>query len=93
MMKTVRNVIMAAGLGCALLTGYRIAGAESGGIPPEMVADFLHSVIESDRTFYTIHVVERLQKQGAATAAVNVRCIEGVNLGTLKVVPYDGRSV
>jgi hypothetical protein len=69
MMKTVRNVIMAAGLGCALLTGYRIAGAESGGIPPEMVADFLHSVIESDRTFYTIHVVERLQKQGAATAA------------------------
>ena len=31
--------------------------------------------------------------KGAATAAVNVRCIEGVNLGTLKVVPYDGRSV
>ena len=53
----------------ALLIGYRAAAAESAGIPPETVADFLHSVIESDRTFYTIHVVERLQKQGAAVAA------------------------
>jgi hypothetical protein len=69
MMKRVKNVIMAAGLGCALLTGYRIAGADSGGFPPETVADFLHSVIESDRTFYTVHVVERLQKQGAVIAA------------------------
>jgi hypothetical protein len=30
--------------------------------------------------------------KGAPMAAVNVRCLDGVDLGTLKVVPYDGRS-
>jgi len=29
---------------------------------------------------------------GAATAAVNVRCLEGIDLAALKRVPYDGRS-
>lgn len=29
---------------------------------------------------------------GAATAAVNVRCLEGIDLGTLERVPVDGRS-
>jgi len=43
------------------------------GIPPETVADYIHAVIEADRTFYTIHVVERLQKEGGATAAENWR--------------------
>jgi Protein of unknown function (DUF3365) len=65
----VRVAALCVGICGALLIGYRAAGAESAGIPPETVADFLHSVIESDRTFYTIHVVERLQKQGAAVAA------------------------
>jgi hypothetical protein len=73
MVKQLRGTIMVAGLCCALLIGYRTVGAESAGIPPETVADFLHSVIESDRTFYTIHVVERLQKQGAITAAESWR--------------------
>lgn len=69
MWKLVRAAALCVGICGGLLIGYRAAGAESAGIPPETVADFLHSVIESDRTFYTIHVVERLQKQGAATAA------------------------
>ena len=30
---------------------------------------------------------------GAATAAVNVRCLEGVEPSTLKVVPFNGRSL
>lgn len=30
--------------------------------------------------------------KGQATAAINVRCLEGVELGTLQRVPYDGRS-
>ena len=30
--------------------------------------------------------------KGADTAAVNVRCLEGVDLSTLKLVPFDGRS-
>jgi hypothetical protein len=30
--------------------------------------------------------------EGNETAAMNVRCLEGVELSTLKIVPYDGRS-
>jgi len=29
---------------------------------------------------------------GAATAAVNVRCLEGIDVAALKRVPNDGRS-
>ena len=29
---------------------------------------------------------------GAATAAINIRCIEGVDLASVKRVPVDGRS-
>lgn len=43
------------------------------GIPPETVADYVHAVIEADRTFYTIHVVERLQNRGAVIASENWR--------------------
>lgn len=53
----------------ALLLSPGSAKGETPGIPPETVADFIHAVIESDRTFYTIHVVERLQKQGGTKAA------------------------
>jgi hypothetical protein len=55
-----------------LLTGFTEA-ADQPGIPPETVADYLHSVIEADRTFYSIHVVERLQKGGGTKAAENWR--------------------
>ena len=30
--------------------------------------------------------------RGNPTAAVNVRCLEGVDLGTLKITPFDGES-
>lgn len=29
---------------------------------------------------------------GAPTAAINVRCLEGVEVATLKRIPFDGRS-
>ena len=48
-------------------------GKQPSGIPPETVADYVHAVIESDRTFYTIHVVERLQKKGKLVASENWR--------------------
>ncbi len=32
-------------------------------------------------------------RSGAATAAINVRCLEGVELSSLKKVPVDGRSL
>jgi hypothetical protein len=43
------------------------------GIPPETVADYLHAVVEADRTFYTIQVVERLQKRGKIVASEDWR--------------------
>ena len=49
------------------------AGTDLPGVPPETVTDYIHAVIEADRTFYTIHVVERMQKQGGAPAAENWR--------------------
>jgi hypothetical protein len=42
-------------------------------IPPETVADYLHAVIEAERTFYTVHVVERLQAKGVVVASQNWR--------------------
>jgi hypothetical protein len=42
-------------------------------ISPETVADYVHAVIEADRIFYTLHVVERMQKKGVATASENWR--------------------
>jgi hypothetical protein len=62
---------------CLLLAAAARA-ADMQGIPPETVADYLHSVIEADRTFYTIHVVERLQKGGTTKAAENWRAKKDV---------------
>jgi hypothetical protein len=39
------------------------------GIAPERVADYVHAVIEADRTVYTTHVVERMQEKGITLAA------------------------
>lgn len=47
--------------------------ADLPGIAPETVTDYIHAVIEADRTFYTIHVVERFQQQGGAPATENWR--------------------
>jgi len=41
------------------------------GIPAEKVAEYVHAVLQSDRTFYTVHVVERLQAKGVVTASEN----------------------
>ena len=30
---------------------------------------------------------------GTQTAAINIRCLEGIDLGAVKRIPYDGRSV
>lgn len=39
------------------------------GIPPEKVAEYLHAIIEADRTLYTTHVVQRMQEQGIVFAS------------------------
>jgi Protein of unknown function (DUF3365) len=61
-----------------LLIAAATRAGEQQGIPPETVADYLHSVIEADRTFYTIHVVERLEKGGGTKAAENWRAKKDV---------------
>jgi hypothetical protein len=41
------------------------AAKESGGsVPLETVVDYIYSVLAADRTFYTVHVVERMQRRG-----------------------------
>ena len=69
------SVILAA---ASLLITSASQAADPQGIPPETVADYLHSVIEADRTFYTIHVVERLEKAGGTKAAENWRAKKDV---------------
>jgi hypothetical protein len=58
-----------------VLSSFTMTGraADLPGIPPETVTDYIHAIIEADRTFYTIHVVERMQKQGGSPAAENWR--------------------
>lgn len=35
------------------------------GIAPEVVTDYVHAIIEADRTIYTTHIVNRKQEHGA----------------------------
>jgi hypothetical protein len=42
---------------------------ETAGIPPEVVAEYIHAVIQSDRTLYATHVVERMQDLKVTVAA------------------------
>ena len=37
-------------------------------IPPERVADYIHAIIEADRTIYTKQVVGRMQEKGIVSA-------------------------
>jgi len=38
---------------------------------PEVVADYVHSVLQSDRAIYAKHVVDRLEKKGILSASEN----------------------
>ncbi len=49
------------------------SASDSVGIPPQTVTDYIHAVIEADRNFYTVHVVERQQKAGGIIAAEDWR--------------------
>ena len=45
----------------------------AGAVPLETVVDYIHSVLEADRTFYTVHVVERMQRRGVIKSSENWR--------------------
>jgi hypothetical protein len=43
------------------------------GISPELVAEFVHNVIQADRTFYQIDIVDRLRGKGMISASEHWR--------------------
>lgn len=53
-----------------VLTWFPVQGgaADTRAISPEVVADYIHAVLESHRAFYTAHVVTPLEEAGAARA-------------------------
>lgn len=60
------------GLCAIILAGIAVDVAQAGetaGIPPEVVAEYIHAVIQSDRTLYATHVVERMQELKVTVAA------------------------
>ena len=68
-------------LGGVLILVFALGGAafptgaptedKSVSLPMEIVADYVHAVIETNREVYTKHVVERLQAKGVAVASEN----------------------
>ena len=69
-----RGVIMSViGLGVVGFVGPSHAPAEGTAVnlPIELVADYVHAVIEADREVYTKHVVERMQAKGVVVASEN----------------------
>jgi hypothetical protein len=60
------------GLCAIMLSGVAVDVAQAGetaGIPPEMVAEYIHAVVQADRSIYSTHVVERLQDLKVAVSA------------------------
>ncbi len=52
------------GICAVMLAGAAVGVAQAGetvGVPPEVVAEYIHAIIQADRTIYSTHVVDRLQ--------------------------------
>lgn len=69
----IRNVLAVIGFAAALSqaswAGTPSRAGDSVGIPPETVAEYIHAVIQAERTLYATHVVERLQDLKVTVAA------------------------
>ncbi len=66
-LRTATVTLVIGGIGAALLLAKESPGTP--GIPPEKVADYVHAVLEADRTIYTTHIVNRMQEKGIVAAA------------------------
>ena len=64
---TLKAVIALVAMVCVLVAPNKSRGET--GVPPDQVADFIHAVIEADRTLYTTHVVDRMQEHGVVIAS------------------------
>ena len=54
--------------------GALLKGADQPGtIPPEKVADYVHAVIEANRTVYATNVVDKMHEKGIVEAAEHWR--------------------
>lgn len=62
------------------------------GIAPEKVADYVHAVLEADRSFYTTHVVNRMQEQGIVAATEQWEQGKGLPLPA-QFLQHSGRLV
>ncbi len=59
---------------CFLTFGFSEAQAQDpghSGVSHQLVADYIHAIIEADRTLYATHVVQRMQETGTAMASEN----------------------
>lgn len=68
--KTVRRIL--GGLCAIMLAGVAVDVARAGetaGVPAEVVAEYIHAIVQADRTIYSSHVVERLQDRKVTGAA------------------------
>lgn len=59
------------GISIVLPLSDNVSDGEKTLIPAEVVADYIHSVLESDRQVYSEHVVNRLQKDNIVYASEN----------------------
>lgn len=59
--RTATIALVIGGIGGALLFAKESSGPVS--IPPEKVADYVHAVLEADRTIYTTYIVNRMQEK------------------------------
>jgi len=59
--KTILIALSAGLVGLMLGWGIGMKTTPSTGLPIRVVADYLHAVLQADRTFYTQHVVERME--------------------------------
>jgi hypothetical protein len=72
--KLLKRILMSVlGLGIVgfVAPGNAATEGASVSLPIEMVADYMHALIEADREVYTKHVVERLQAKGVVVASEN----------------------
>jgi hypothetical protein len=64
----------AAGLSSAVQAEERLEAATAPVVvPATRVTDYLHAIIEADRMFYTVHIVERMQRTGSMTSSEHWR--------------------
>ena len=61
-------------------SGWASGEEEGKGINPEVVADYIHAVIEADRTLYATHVVDRMQETGTVMASEGWKKRKGLPL-------------